>query len=390
MLHALEVALRNRRWRLDDNAERRARHPQLARVLAAPRTIVVTRQQCLGDMAVFLPTLRELRALFPAARIIVLVKHASGRELLSGAPFVDELLVSGPGWRQKLRVITELRRRQVDLFVISAQDRGRVPWALACGAKAIVGFPTSPTSRGLRRDKLAGLLSLSAHYDARRTELENELELVRALGGTVSDWSWPAPWQSGTDAAHVVATLARHGVQSHERFVVISPQGKRDNKLWEPDRFAAVARHLEETAGVRIVLSGAAADRRQLEEIRREHGHWINLAGELSIAQLACLLARAALLVTVDSGPMHLAAALDTPLVALCGPTDLDRWRPLARPGRFAIIHRALPCAPCHARDCPLVHHRCMLDITVSEVVDASLRMLGVSSPAEQPQRRAA
>ncbi|MBX9789031.1 MAG: glycosyltransferase family 9 protein [Pirellulales bacterium] len=390
MLHALSVALQNHARRLTTNAERRARNPRIARVLASPRTIVVTRQQCLGDMLVFLPTLEKLRERFPEARLIVLAKHTSGRELLTGAPLVDEVLVAGSGFRDKLRVIRELRRRHVDLFVISAQDRGRIPWALACGAKVILGFPTSPTRRGPRRDKLASLLSLRAEYDVGRTELENELELAAALGASIDNWTWPAPWYNPADAAQVATVLRRRGLQTDERFVVISPLAKRENKLWEPSRWAAVARHLEVATGTRIVLTGTAADRASLEQIRGDHRRWINLAGELSIGQLTYLLTRAALLMTVDSGPMHLAAALDTPLVALCGPTDLRRWRPSARRGRHAIISRASPCAPCHARDCPLGHHRCMLDISVSQVVDAALRMLGDSSPAIRPDKRAA
>ena len=390
MLPALGVALRNYRCRLRTNAERRTENPRIASVLAAPRTVVVTRQQCLGDMLVFLPTLGELRQLYPAARLIVLTKHPSGREVLAGAPFVDEVLVGGAGLRNKLRVIGELRRRQVDLFVISAQDRGRIPWALACGAKVIVGFPSPPTRHGPRREKLASLLSLTADYDDRRTELENELELVRALGGAPDRWTWPALWQSPADVAAVSATLHRHGVGPHERLVVISPLGKRESKLWEPARWAAVARNLEAIAGARIVLSGGPTDHQQLDAIRGDHARWLNLAGELSIPQLAVLLARAALLLTVDSGPMHLAAALDTPLVALCGPTDLRRWRPSARAGRHALISRAAPCAPCNARVCPLGHHRCMQDIGVSEVVDAALRLLGTTSTTVSPIRRAA
>jgi len=102
------------------------------------------------------------------------------------------------------------------------------------------------------------------------------------------------------------------------------------------------------------------------------------------------LLSWTSLLLTVDSGPMHLAAALDTPLVALCGPTDLRRWRPSARAGRHALISRAAPCAPCNARVCPLGHHRCMQDIGIAEVVDAALRMLGATSTTVSPGRRAA
>ena len=390
MLPALAVALRNYRCRLRTSAARRTENPRIASVLAAPRTVVVTRQQCLGDMLVFLPTLAALRQQYPAARLIVLTKRPSGSEVLAGAPFIDEVIVGGAGLANKLRVIAELRRRQVDLFVISAQDRGRIPWALACGAKVIVGFPSAPSRRGLRREKLASLLSLTAHYDETRTELENELDLVRALGGAPDCWTWPALGQSPADVAAVNETLHRHGVAPHERLVVISPLGKRESKLWEPAGWAAVARILEAIAGARIVLSGGPNDHEQLEAIRGDHSRWLNLAGELTIPKLAVLLSRTSILLTVDSGPMHLAAALDTPLVALCGPTDLRRWRPSARPGRHALISRAAPCAPCNAIRCPLGHHRCMQDIGVSEVVDAALRLLGTTSTTASPHRRAA
>lgn len=383
MLHALAVAITNR-WQRRSTLDDRRDNPRIARVLANPKTIVVTRLQCLGDMVVFLPTLAALRRQYPKAHIIVVTKHAQGDELVCDAPMIDEVVNLGrASWREKRAVFRQLRRRGVDLFMISAQDLGRVPWAIACAAKVIVGFRTAVTRSRVGREKLPWLLSLPVEYDPDRTELENNLKIVAALGGDASPRRVSIDWCTIEERAQADRLLATEGCRDGDRLVLLSPGAKLETTRWEMPRWIEVARRLSQSSpNVRIAFSGGPGEHTAIQStIDAENAPWINLAGRLSLLQFAYVVGRADLVVTVSSGPMHVADAMNTPMVALSGPTDLRKWRPVVSDasGRVVIAkHKA--CSPCAHVRCPLAVKECTAEITVEEVVAAAERLLAITS----------
>jgi 3-deoxy-D-manno-octulosonic-acid transferase/heptosyltransferase-1 len=167
------------------------------------------------------------------------------------------------------------------------------------------------------------------------------------------------------------------------RFVAVNPVAFWETKLWEDEKFAALCDRIRSELGVGVVLTGG--ERGPLDRIQSQmKTAAVNLGGRTSLRELACLYGQAQLVISTDSGPMHLAAAVGTPVVALFGPTDPARTGPYG-PGHRVIRH-ALTCAPCLRKQCATV--RCMREIGVDEVFDAVREELGKRDLREDGQGR--
>ncbi len=166
--------------------------------------------------------------------------------------------------------------------------------------------------------------------------------------------------------------------------VGINPGGDRENRRWAPDRFASVAVKIMERFNAGIILLGGPADKSIASYIEsRIHSDVSNLSGEIPIDELACVISKLDLLITNDSGPMHIAAATKTPLVALFGPEDPRLFGPYTTPDLYRVLHKDVPCHPCGEEKCtrPL----CLDQITPEEVVAACIELLrGKSSEKSQ------
>lgn len=152
-------------------------------------------------------------------------------------------------------------------------------------------------------------------------------------------------------------------------------------RTWPSDRFAQLVRWLVENVGAEVVLTGSANDRPLNQIIAREAGvPCLNLAGELSLLELAALIHQLDLYVTIDSGPAHMAAALGTPLLTLWGPGIFEQTRPLAGKGPVQIIYERVHCAPCYGtpRKKSCQDNICMKQIEVGEVSTAVRNLLGI------------
>ena len=161
--------------------------------------------------------------------------------------------------------------------------------------------------------------------------------------------------------------------------MAVNPVALWETKLWMEDRFAALADRLVKEQAVDVVFTGGPTDRSVIDGIlTRMAMPAANLAGRTSLPVLAAIYRRAALLVTTDTGPMHLAAAVGTPVVALFGPTAPWRTGPFGEGHR--VIRTAPPCSPCFKRRCDEHRCRCMKDISVERVHDAVIDLLGAPS----------
>jgi heptosyltransferase-2 len=145
-------------------------------------------------------------------------------------------------------------------------------------------------------------------------------------------------------------------------------------KRWLPDRFAALADRLIGALHADVLIFGSPAERPLAEEIARSMKHMPTiLAGETTLRQFMALLAQCRLVVTNDSGPMHLAAALGLPLVAIFGSSDERATGPMST--RARVVKHAVPCSPCLLRECP-IDFRCMTGVTVEDVYRAALELV--------------
>jgi len=173
------------------------------------------------------------------------------------------------------------------------------------------------------------------------------------------------------DQATVASILQASGIDTAARYVVLVPATRWETKQWDAARFGALAARILERFGLKSVLVGGAGDiARGDEAAQLSGGHAINLCGRTTLRQLAAMIDGAALVVTADSTPMHMAAAHDVPLVALFGPTSPVRTGPFGHIDD--VLRLDLECSPCYLRklkQCPH-QHRCMVDLTVERVFD--------------------
>jgi len=173
------------------------------------------------------------------------------------------------------------------------------------------------------------------------------------------------------DREKVAEVLQSNGIQVGARYVVLVPATRWETKQWEAARFGRLAARIFEHFGLGSVLVGGAGDvARGDEAVQASSGGAVNLCGKTTLRQLAALIDGAALVVTADSTPMHIAAAHKVPLVALFGPTSAVRTGPFGR--EDDVLRLDLDCAPCYfrkLRQCPH-QHRCMVDLTVERVFE--------------------
>ena len=148
--------------------------------------------------------------------------------------------------------------------------------------------------------------------------------------------------------------------------IAINPVAQWETKLWMPDRFAALADRLIGDHGARIFFTGGAADGSMVDRIiRKMRHHASNLAGATSLIELAALYRRMAMVISTDTGPMHIAAAVNTPVIALFGPTA--EWRTGPYGEHHQVVAPDLDCRPCFKRQCS--HCTCMQSISVEDVM---------------------
>lgn len=330
--------------------------------MSDPASILVIRYSAMGDVVLATSVLEPLRARFPGARI-EWVTDALYAPLLEGLPelaAVHRLAREGPN--AALPLAARLRGR-FDV-VIDLQNKVR---------SAVVARAAAPLRTAFkRRTALRALLSVFGSdpplVRAHQTQLYGEALASLGVSG-------PGPLKiSLSPQARALAADALQGVEAPA--VALAPGARWATKRWPAERFAAVADALH-AEGVRIVLCGGPGDRDAFAAFRAATR--AKVAADLSflpLDALAAAIARVQLLIACDSGPVHLATAVGTPVLALFGPTSVARWGP-PPPGRALSL--GLSCSPCsnHGGDyCPEGHHRCLADLAPQAVLAVAREML--------------
>lgn len=380
--------------RLASLARRRRTRP----VPDAIRRVLVLRLERIGDLIMSLPALHALRTLAPGARID-LVTGAWNEALAAHIDGVDAVETmsahwlargeGGSGWRALLHQAGAWRRRQYDLAInLEGDIRSNLLMSRA-GARWSAGFG------------MAGggpLLDDDVPFDARSHTAVNGVRLVHAaLGASAARPPWP---EEGRAAA---AQLPRAGLSippaaRAEADAMLAPAAARPRvglhigagraiKEWPASRLAETGAWAVRERDAAIVLTGSSADRARADEVRRAlpaGATIIDTVGTAPLLTLAAVLSRLSLFVTPDTGPMHLAAVIGTPLVALFGPSSPERWGPLSTDAR--IVRIDLPCSPCNRIRNPPARCQghtpdCMDGITVGRVITAAAGLLDRARP---------
>ncbi|MGA9754559.1 MAG: lipopolysaccharide heptosyltransferase II [Desulfobaccales bacterium] len=325
------------------------------------RRILVRAPNWVGDAVMSLPVLAGLRRLFPLAEITVLATRRVA-PLFVAQPGVTEI-IRYPSDQGKWQVLWELRKRfEVALALPNSMESALGLWLV--GVPTRVGYNTDARRLFLKeavsgRGKLAGLHTVFYF-----------LGLLKALGG-VATFTPPTLYLEPEEEAVGAQLLREADLPGQGPWVGLSPGAAYGPaKRWEPSRFAALARVLQQEFGARLVLLGGKDEGPVADEFK-EHfqGPVLDLVGRTSLRQALGVLSQLRLLVTNDSGLMHAAAALSVPLVALFGSTDPGATGPFT--SRATVIRHPCPCSPCFKRTCD-VGYSCLDAISVDEVAAAA------------------
>jgi lipopolysaccharide heptosyltransferase I len=327
-----------------------------------------------------------LKRRYPAIPLDWLVEEEAA-DIVRGHPAVAEVVVSGrKRWLRQLRspgripaTLAEVRRFAARLgggrydVVLDLQGLLKSSlYSLATRARLRVGFAAA--REGAR-------LTLT-HRVETPPQPVHAVDRYLALAAAVDATDEVREFTIALDPADVAAAQALLAPLPRPR-VVLHPAARWRTKLWPADRWRALGAALAQ-AGWGAILTGGAADASLAEEIvgGLEHPP-LNLVGRLGLKGLAALLRGADLMVTVDSGPMHIAAAVGAPIVALFGPTDPRRTGPV---GPARVLRRDLSCSPCLDRRCRIPErYRCMRELEVDEVVRAVRESVTLPEAAGRP-----
>jgi 3-deoxy-D-manno-octulosonic-acid transferase/heptosyltransferase-1 len=345
--------------------------------------ILIVKLSAIGDVIHTLPALNALRKAYPEARITWLVEEAAC-DLVKDHPALDRVLVSKrKRWLKELQsplflnvakeiygFIKELRDTHYDMVLdFQALLKSGILIALSRGKRKI-GF-----GKGLEHMEYSYLF-LNERLPAVSMEhhaLTRGLMLLNALGIPTSEVEYELAI-SDHDRQKVDDLLQRYGLVNTGKLVIVNPVAKWESKLWSNRKFAQLADRIIAQYGAAVVFTGSFEDRKTIHEIEAGiSAPAVNLAGETTLKMLAALYAKADIVVSTDTGPMHLAVSVGTPVVALFGPTAPWRTGPYGPDNQVVTSGQA--CAPCFKRKCST--YDCMALISVDQVFDAVSKVIG-------------
>ncbi|MBL9135228.1 MAG: lipopolysaccharide heptosyltransferase II [Verrucomicrobiales bacterium] len=359
----------------------------------APSSLLIRGVNWLGDAVMTTPALVQLRKVLPQTRLALLTP-AKLADLWRHHPALDEIIPlradEGP-WEVGRR----LRPRGFEAALILPNSPRSALECWLAGARTRVGFarplrswlltdPVPPRSDAIRMHKPSvSEIHRRLQQHASRPAVERRpgtahhcLDYLTLAARFGADAAWIPPVLHVT-ASEVAAVRERHGLDPRTTWLALNPGAEYGPaKRWPAARFAKVAGDIARMTGARWMMLGGPGDRPLTAEIAASLPGSVDLAGKTSLRELLAVLRVARVLLTNDTGPMHVAAALGTPVVVPFGSTSPELTGPgLPGDARHRFILTQAPCAPCFLRTCP-IDFRCMLGITEDTVARAVLDVL--------------
>jgi heptosyltransferase I len=344
--------------------------------------ILIIKLSAIGDVIHTLPALNAIRSAYPSAHITWLIEEAAA-PLIIGHAALDRIIVSRrKSWIRNLRkglwksvireaagLVQSLRDTAYDLvFDFHALLKSGVLVGLSRGRRKI-GF-----DRGMEHQEHSYLFlnERIKPVDMNCHAILRSLMMLDAAGIHCRDITYRLPIHTDDHKA-VTRLLELEEINDTRPLICINPVAKWTTKLWPNERFAELADRLSERYRISPVFTGALEDKETVQDIlSRMRSPAVDLTGKTTLITLAALYETSDVLISTDTGPMHLGAAVNTPVVALFGPTAPWRTGPMG--AQHQVIHAGLPCSPCFNRQCPTCD--CMNRIGIEAVLEGVDRAL--------------
>lgn len=367
-----------------------AKNPVAARWRQA-RNILAVRLDNLGDLLMTTPALRAIRESVPQARITLLGSR-SGARAARHLPDIDAAIAYDAPWvkgglvraiANDRHIMRSLARRHFDAAIIfTVYTQSALPAALLL---RLAGIPLRLAhARENPYDLLTDWVSDPEPHHRVRHEVLRQLDLVAHVGFRAGSDRLAFRYQP-LDRARAARKLRALGIDIAQPFILVHPGASAPSRRYPADRFGEAAQQLAERPGVPIVFTGGAQESHLIEQARaRMRRPGASLAGALALGELGALIDAASVVVTNNTGPAHIAAALGTPLVDLYALTNPQHtpWRVLSR-----VLNHDVPCRNCTKSVCPEGHHLCLRGVSAHSVAAAARELFDISRTAHENVR---
>jgi heptosyltransferase II len=346
--------------------------------------ILVVQTSFLGDTVLTLPLLSEIKRRFPGSKLTLLCTPA-GRELLLDYRIVDEIIVDDKkgadrGWRGLWRKAKLLRGQRFTLALCPHKS---------FRSGLLLFLARIPHRVGFMQSKSAFLFHVRVQRNAQRHDVERTLSILEGLGIRAEDCerALDLPIAPGLEEAMIKRLLAA-GVDTTKMLVGIHPGSVWATKRWSAEGFGRLIRLLKQKYPCEILLFGGSEDAQVVAKVQNLSGDCaVSLVNKISLRELPAALGLCNLLITNDSGPMHVAVARNVPVVAIfCATTPELGFYPYS--AKAIVVEKNLPCRPCSShgsRRCPLGTEDCIRLIKAEAVLQAVERILKTT---DQPEAR--
>ncbi len=353
--------------------------------------ILVIKLRHIGDVFLSAPAIRALKETFPDAKVSVLINSGT-EDALSGNSAIDELIIMDRSIK-KLSLVNRIAKEIVFLRKIRAKDFDMAVDLTSGDRAAILSYisgaryrlAADPDKKGFAGKRY--LYTHLANIDKQKHIALQNLDIVRQFGidAKREDVDFFIPEEA---KVFVKKIFEENSIGDADKVVHIHPTSRWLFKCWKDEYMAEIISWLIEK-GIKVIVT-SAPDKREIEKAKRilsltasrithHASRVLDLSGRTTIKQLAAVSEASDLFLGVDSAPMHIAAAVGTPVVALFGPTQENLWGPYGR--GHIVISKDMPCKPCKKGSCEGIELReCMKAIKPEEVKEAAVKILKLNT----------
>lgn len=338
------------------------------------KRILIVRLDRIGDVLLSTPVIKALRDAYPDSYIAFMARPYA-RDIVEGNPYLNRVIIYDKAGAEKgifgnLKFINRLRKDKFDIAIILHPTARSHITAFLAGIPERIGY-----------DRKCGFLLTKMIPHTKQYGLKHEidytLDILRYIGVEPKDRSLYMPVKKGSEEK-IRKIFAENGMKEIDNVVVINPGASCPSKRWRPANFVRVADVLAERYNVKIVIICDDKDKPISDAVSSSMKRpCVNLSGQTSVADLASVLRRAKIFISNDSGPVHIACAVGTPVVAIFGRRNRglspERWSPSG--DRDMVLHKDVGCNECLAHNCK-IGFKCLEAISAEEVIAAANKIL--------------